>query len=133
MAFSKHRKFTAWVGLLAIWLAVLMPAISQSVQREQGRELSLSICLPGQASSQLNLDLTAGPDSDHHPQTDHSLKACAYCGLLAAHAPLAHTVAGVRASMAAWRPLPSPPAASVAATAPEYPFAQPRAPPLLSA
>lgn len=131
MALSKHRKFTAWAGLLAIWLAVLMPAISQSVQREQGRELSLSICLPGQASSQLSLDLTADPG--HHPQTDHSLQACAYCGLLAAHAPLAHTVAGVQAGVAAWRPLAAPGAATVTAAAPEYPFAQPRAPPLLSA
>ena len=133
MAFSKHRKFTAWVGLLAIWLAVLMPAISQSVQHEQGRELSLSICLPGQASSQLSLDLNTDADPGHHPQTDHSLKACAYCGLLAAHAPLAHAVAGVQAGVAAWRPSATPPAATVAAAVPEYPFAQPRAPPLLSA
>ncbi|OWT63769.1 DUF2946 domain-containing protein [Candidimonas nitroreducens] len=121
-----HRKLTAWLGLLAIWLGVLMPIASQSLQRHHDSELSLTYCVAdGDRHVQVPATDTHNTGSHH---AAHDWQACGYCGLLAQHMPVPHVAALAIDADAPHRP-------SAAATyvavylRPAHTPAAPRAPP----
>jgi hypothetical protein len=111
----------AWLGLIAMWLLVFAPLLSQLlVSAQAGTPLGI-IC-----------SASAGPQTGSpHPVSSDSLNACGYCNLLAHHAPLPTVPA-------------SPPTAqlvlAVALVAPHstfipyavFPSGRPRDPPLVS-
>jgi len=119
-----HRKLTAWLGLLAIWLGVFMPIASQSIQRHQDPELSLTYCV---ADGGRHVQAPATDAGDHHATHD-GWRACGYCGLLAQHMPVPHV-----ASLPAQAGTPHRPAFAATYVAvylrPAHTPAAPRAPP----
>lgn len=124
MSFSPHRKLTAWLGLLAIWLGVAMPLVSQNLRPTDLAALPFSICSSSETPFVHTGDLPANDTAQAH----HSLDACAYCGLLAKYLPVPHVVASLGDVQFQFsRHLP------VRTYAPElastFPASQPRAPP----
>ena len=119
---TKHRKFFAWLGLLAMWLTIAMPAISRNLPS-------------GHGSLDLGAWCTGHGLSDHHPSApsapDSPTDKCSYCSLLC-HSPLVVAHADLA--------LPSlflSSQAPVAATVPSGPpprllSAHPRGPPSLA-
>lgn len=72
----KHALLTAWLGLVAMWLIVLAPLVSQLVMAHRAHEPDAAVTLcsavqPGQADS-------AAPHLSH----DDAFGACGYCHLL---------------------------------------------------
>jgi Protein of unknown function (DUF2946) len=73
----RARKHTvAWLGLLAMWLIVFAPLVSQLIVSAQAREPDEIICSALKSESPAT--------STHLPV---QLDACGYCNLLANHAP----------------------------------------------
>jgi hypothetical protein len=69
-----NRKYlTAWLGLIAMWLIVFAPMVSQLVASARADEPVAALCSAEQPST-----------PDHHTAHD-SLDACGYCSLLAHH------------------------------------------------
>lgn len=89
MSFHSHRKLTAWLGLFAIWLGLVMPVVSQGVQRHLSPVLSLSICVADSESDGHAITLDT-EQSHYHPIT---AATCGYCGLLASHPPIIYITA----------------------------------------
>lgn len=124
MSFSPHRKLTAWLGLLAIWLGVVMPLVSQNLRQTDFAALPFSICSSSETPFAHTGDLPAYDTAQAH----HGLDACAYCGLLAKYLPVPHVIAGLGGA-----PLQFSQHLPVRTYAPEFagtfPASQPRAPP----
>ncbi|MDQ7980654.1 DUF2946 domain-containing protein [Paraburkholderia sp. SARCC-3016] len=119
MTFHARRRFSAWLGMLAICLVVFVPVVSQLVASAHASEPLAALCSATQ------------PDAGTHHAGD-PLSACGYCDLLATHAappPVAPAVEPVLL-------LPVVAAATVLSTrfTPLGAFAsgRPRAPPVFS-
>jgi hypothetical protein len=113
----KHR--TAWLGLIAIWLIVLVPLVSQLVAFAQSSE-----------PFAVNCSAIVEQGSSHHATND-SLSACGYCDLIAQHAfavPPAPPPEAVTILLAIVPALARPLFISIR----DYPSGRPRAPPVLS-
>jgi hypothetical protein len=69
----KHALLTAWLGLVAMWLIVLAPLVSQLVQahRAHDPDTLVTLCSAVQGDS-------AAPHLSH----DDAFGACGYCHLL---------------------------------------------------
>ena len=117
----RFRKYTtAWLGLIAMWLLVFAPLVSQLVVSARAREPIAVICSAAQHSAA----------SRHVPAA--ALDACGYCTLLAGQ------VLAPQTQPAAAPVLPR----AVIAAAPElsiyftpssvFPSGRPRDPPLVS-
>lgn len=76
MSSHAHRRLTAWLGMIAIWLIVLVPVASQLIVAARSAEPVAATCTAA---------APAAPTLDVH---DHGMTACGYCDLLAAHATL---------------------------------------------
>jgi hypothetical protein len=68
-----HRHLTAWLGLVAMWLIVLVPIVSQLVVAVGKYEPTAILCSVHASSA----------DTHHTDAPD--LRACGYCDLLADH------------------------------------------------
>lgn len=127
MSLRSHNKLTAWLGLIAMWLGLVMPIVSYGMQGHDEPALNLSYCYAdGHQGVQ-------GAEVDRGVQDSHStlnLKACGYCGLLAQHMPLPQVPHLPVA--ASGRYLPSAATTFRVAYPPvAYAPAHPRAPPVL--
>jgi hypothetical protein len=121
-----HRKLTASLGLLAIWLGLLMPIASQSLQRHHDSELGLTYCVAdGDRHAQAPVADTG--TGDHHATHD-GWRACGYCGLLAQHMPVPH-VAALAVDAAAPHHLSAAATYAAIYLRPAHTPAAPRAPP----
>jgi hypothetical protein len=118
MTLRNRRYLTAWLGVIAMWLIVFAPVISQLVVRMQLDEPVATLCSA----------LTPGSPAHHAPAD--SLAACGYCDLLAGHAaappvpPLAMVFLAVVVVVAAQR------LATGFVPLGAFPSGRPRAPPL---
>ena len=126
MSFHSHRKLTAWLGLFAIWLGLVMPMVSQGVQRHQNPVLSLSVCAADSESDGHGITL----DAEHSRYHQITVAACGYCGLLANHPPVPYIavpppMAGINYALIAATPHHRVSLASL------FPPSFARAPPLL--
>lgn len=116
----RHRHLTAWLGVLAIWIAIAAPLVSQW-RTAQATTPDAIVC---------SAEHGAHRSADTRSMHDHALHldACGYCGFFAHSpaigAPAAASFAAIPAvSVSAAAP------SSVAARADRYPHAYPRAPP----
>ncbi len=73
---ATRKRLSTWLALLAMWLVVVMPDVSQIVASLHAREPVAELCSGG----------TASDHSASHPQG--SIAQCAYCDLLHVHTPL---------------------------------------------
>ncbi|MBB3259769.1 hypothetical protein F4827_004785 [Paraburkholderia bannensis] len=65
---------TAWLGLIAMWLVVLAPLVSQLVLAQRAHQPVAALCSAAETV-----------DSALHHTLDSALSACGYCDLLATH------------------------------------------------
>ncbi|WP_322058087.1 DUF2946 domain-containing protein [Paraburkholderia sp. J63] len=74
MNLRKHTLLTAWLGLVAMWLIVLAPLVSQLVAAHHAHEPDATLCSAMQPAS-------TAPHLSH----DDAFGACGYCHLLEHH------------------------------------------------
>ncbi|WP_321782437.1 DUF2946 domain-containing protein [Paraburkholderia sp. J94] len=73
MKLRKHALLTAWLGLVAMWLIVLAPLVSQLVAAHQAHQPDAALCSAMQ------------PATAPHLSHDDAFGACGYCNLLEHH------------------------------------------------
>ena len=73
---ANRKRLSTWLALLAMWLVVVMPDVSQIVASLHAREPVAELCSGG----------TATDHAAAHPLG--SLAQCGYCDLLHVHTPL---------------------------------------------
>jgi hypothetical protein len=115
-----RKHLAAWLGLIAMWLVVLAPAVSQLVVSLHQREPVAAVCSDAQPAG-IGHVAPAGP-----------LSACGYCDLLASH-PVGPAVPPAAPSVLVLVVLL---AATILSTRfiplGAFPSARPRAPPAIS-
>ncbi|PMS38351.1 DUF2946 domain-containing protein [Trinickia symbiotica] len=120
MTLRRHARLTAWLGLIAMWLIVCVPIVSQLVVASHEGEPVAALC-----------SATESPDVSHHSAPD-SLSACGYCDLLATHAAMP-ALPAVAAPMLTLVVIMTAPVLSVRFTPlGAFPSGRPRDPPLVS-
>lgn len=77
MASRSRKHLTAWLGLVAMWLIVLAPLVSQLIVASHRDDPNSALCSATQPTVV----------SDHTAHGD-SLAACGYCDLIASHAAI---------------------------------------------
>jgi hypothetical protein len=143
MTRNARNRFVAWLGIAAMWLAIVAPVISQTLASHRAQnDFQAALCTvdapngayshASHASHAAHDDATiaAGEHAGHHDASDH-FDACSYCGLLAHNLPVTQDltldVARVErvARVAIFFTADAPVSKS-------YNAASPRAPPVLS-
>jgi hypothetical protein len=76
MSSHAHRRLTAWFGMIAIWLIVLVPVVSQLIVAARNNEPVAATCT------------VTTPSAETRSAHDNGMAACGYCDLLADHATL---------------------------------------------
>jgi Protein of unknown function (DUF2946) len=74
MSLHAHRRLTAWLGMIAIWLIVLAPVVSQLIVATRNAEPVAAMCT------------ATTPSAETQPVHGNGMVACGYCDLLASHA-----------------------------------------------
>lgn len=116
---NRHRTLTAWLGMLAIWFAIVAPLASQWRVADASTPDAV-VC-----SAEHGGHRASGAGSAHHAL---HLDACGYCSFFT-HSP---AIGGVSAAPAPLSVISTTSAAApvaVAASVARYPRAYPRAPP----
>jgi hypothetical protein len=115
-----HRRLTAWLGMIAIWLIVVVPVASQLIVAARNAEPVAALCTATTPS--------AASQSAH----GDGMSACGYCDLLANHAALP-TVAPPLLALVMLVTMAALPLLSTRFTPlGAFPSARPRAPPVFS-
>jgi Protein of unknown function (DUF2946) len=121
MTTRTRNRLTAWLGLIAMWLIVVAPLVSQLVVSAHAEQPVAPICSATQTG-----------DTFAHAHADDSLGACGYCDLLATHAAMPSVPPAARST-------PLMAAIAVVLPAPTrftplgaFPSGRPRAPPFVS-
>jgi hypothetical protein len=83
MNVSKRKPLTAWLGLIAMWLIVFAPMVSQLVAHAHADAPAAALCSAVQ------------PDGGEHHAPFDQLSACGYCDLLADHVAVPHPPAAL--------------------------------------
>jgi hypothetical protein len=113
---------TAWLGLIAMWLVVCAPLVSQLVMASRAHEPIAPLCSVAAPADVTHHDASANPLS--------GLSACSYCDLLATHAGMP-SVSPVVAQALTLVVVVTAPVLSVRFTPlGAFPSGRPRAPPL---
>jgi hypothetical protein len=92
MTRNARNRFVAWLGIAAMWLAIVAPVISQSIAaRSAAADPIAALCTvdaPTGVQSHASHEDAPADHVGHHDAASH-FEACAYCGLLAHHLPIA--------------------------------------------
>lgn len=86
MTLRPRNRMTAWLGLIAMWLIVFAPVVSQVLAADRSNEPVAALCsaLQPQGVTQLH---QASP-APVHLSHDDAFGACGYCHLLEHHVAL---------------------------------------------
>ncbi|ABC34895.1 DUF2946 domain-containing protein [Burkholderia thailandensis] len=126
---NRFRKLTAWLGMLAIWLAIVAPLVSQANARPAAPRSNAVICgdehgaRPAAAGG-----AQAGTAHDGVAHHALHLDACGYCAFFA-HSPAIGAAAPSLSSIHVAAVAPSAFSGAVAPSLERYTRAYPRAPP----
>jgi hypothetical protein len=117
---QNRKHLTAWLGLIAMWLIVLVPVASQLVASAHAHEPVAAVCSAAQPA-----------DAQHDASAD-PLGACGYCDLLATH-PAVPSVPPLALSITVLVALTAATVLSTRFTPlGAFPSGRPRAPPAIS-
>ncbi|SAK53986.1 hypothetical protein AWB82_01887 [Caballeronia glebae] len=130
MTRNARNRFVAWLGIAAMWLAIVAPVISQTLAARNVAGPRAVLCAVDTSATDAHEAHHAGAQTAPHDAASH-FDACAYCGLLAHDLPIAprveHDVAPIE------RVARVPAFANVDRVASKsFNAASPRAPPFLS-
>ncbi|SAK63652.1 MFS transporter [Caballeronia temeraria] len=84
MTRNARNRFVAWLGIAAMWLAIVAPVISQTLAARNAADPHAVLCTVDAS--------TADAHEGHHDAASH-FDACSYCGLLAHNPPIVTGVA----------------------------------------
>jgi hypothetical protein len=140
-----HRRLTAWLGMIALWLIVLAPVVSQLVVAARNREPVAALCSAtapsadtrhardtGMAATAMGPMSMSMPMPDTQHAHDTGMIACGYCDLLTSHAALP-TVAPSLLVLVMLVTIAAMPILSTRFTPfGAFPSGRPRAPPVVS-
>ncbi|MBU6248016.1 MAG: DUF2946 family protein [Xanthomonadaceae bacterium] len=73
---ARQRSFVTWLAIVALWLTIVAPVVSQTLANPLDSLISIGACG------------THHPDGTQSPPTGHPLEKCGYCGLLGGHSML---------------------------------------------
>ncbi|WP_025596911.1 DUF2946 domain-containing protein [Burkholderia sp. WSM2230] len=140
-----HNRLTAWLGLIAMWLVVFAPVVSQMLVSNRAQEPIAALCSalrtvqPGlmdqenqvAQANQVDHAGHAGATAVHLSHED-AFGACGYCHLLQHHVAMP-TVAATEPPVVAVMTGTAPPTLSTRFTPlGAFPSGRPRAPPVVS-
>jgi hypothetical protein len=143
---TSRNRFVAWLGIAAMWLAIVAPVISQTLASREARfdrfDLIAALCsvdTPGQTHAAspvpdgLNAEVHGEEHAGHHMSgnTGNTFDACSYCGLLAHNVPLASAPAAALVRIERVTRLAAEPTVR-AVHVKSFNAASPRAPPIVS-
>jgi hypothetical protein len=83
-----RNRFVAWLGIAAMWLAIVAPVISQSIAAQRSAADPIAALCTVDAPTGVRSHASHDEAPGHHDAASH-FDACAYCGLLAHHVPIA--------------------------------------------
>jgi len=95
---NARNRFVAWLGIAAMWLAIVAPVISQTLAaRNAANDTEAILCAVDAPEARAHEGHHAVAEEDaghagHHDAASH-FDACSYCGLLAHNLPIATGVA----------------------------------------
>lgn len=98
MTRNARNRFVAWLGIAAMWLAIVAPVISQTLAaRNAANDPQAILCAVDTTAADAHEGHHAVVQEDtghagHHDAASH-FDACSYCGLLAHHLPIATDIA----------------------------------------
>ena len=98
MTRNARNRFVAWLGIAAMWLAIVAPVVSQTLAaRLAADDPQALLCTVDSSAADPHASHASVAPGDsahagHHDATTH-FDACAYCGLLAHNLPVANDVA----------------------------------------
>lgn len=109
MTRTSRNRIVAWLGIAAMWLAIVAPVVSQTIAARSGAADAQAAMCPAEfaptlasaafaahddegghhhgAHQAVEAAEAAAPDSHHASAADH-FDACSYCGLLAHNLPI---------------------------------------------
>jgi Protein of unknown function (DUF2946) len=121
MTTHTRKSLTAWLSLIAMWLVVFAPLVSQLIVSARAEQPVAPICSAVQAG-----------DMSGHASPDDLLGACGYCDLLATHAAMPSVPAAALSTplIVALAAAPVLPTRFTPLGA--FPAGRPRAPPFVS-
>jgi Protein of unknown function (DUF2946) len=137
---TSRNRFVAWLGIAAMWLAIVAPVISQTLAaRELRVDPQAALCsadtLAQTASSSLHAAAHTEAQSPEHAGHNmvgaDSFDACSYCGLLAHNVPLVSAPAASLVRIERVTRLAAAPVVQ-AVHVKSFNAASPRAPPVVS-
>ncbi|MFL9898108.1 DUF2946 domain-containing protein [Paraburkholderia fungorum] len=136
-----HNRMTAWLGLIAMWLVVFAPVVSQMLVSNRAHEPFAALCsalqpasqsLVGQSLVSLVSQPTQPSPAPVHLSHDDAFGACGYCHLLQHHVAMP-SVATAEPPAALALAGTAPPALSTRFTPlGAFPSGRPRDPPAVS-
>lgn len=142
MTRNARNRFVAWLGIAAMWLAIVAPVISQSIAAHNAAlDPQAALCdveaLPDahahhhdDAGTEANVHADADEHAGSHSAGGH-FDACSYCGLLAHHLPVVLAISHAAASVERVSRV-APVASDDVVVAKSFNAASARAPPVLS-
>ncbi|APA88492.1 DUF2946 domain-containing protein [Paraburkholderia sprentiae WSM5005] len=136
MTRRSHNHLTAWLGLVAMWLVVFAPLVSQLLESGRAHEPVAALCSalhPAGASDTSNASVAAQTSpAPVHLSHDDAFGACGYCHLLEHHVAMP-MLAVVDPTAALPLAGTAPPTLSTRFTPlGAFPSGRPRAPPVVS-
>jgi len=86
MISGSHRRLTAWLGLIAMWLVVIAPTVSRLAYTS--RDLVVPVCAATGGAQQPGASFYRIHVGGQHDAPANPLNACGYCSLFAHSAVL---------------------------------------------
>ncbi|HET6431015.1 DUF2946 domain-containing protein [Dyella sp.] len=99
----RPRRLTAWLAIVALWLTIAAPVVSQTLASPLDALVSIGWCG------------THHDDGTPSPPAGHLLEKCGYCGLLSGHSLLPDAPPSLASGLplsGLWLAMPAPPARS---------------------
>ncbi|AXF11487.1 DUF2946 domain-containing protein [Paraburkholderia graminis] len=128
-----RNRLTAWLGLIAMWLVVFAPVVSQTLVSNRAQEPIAALCSSLQTVQPGAMQHASRADTSAvHLSHDDAFGACGYCHLLQHHVAMP-TVAAAQPPVVIVMTGTAPPTLSTRFTPlGAFPSGRPRAPPFVS-
>jgi hypothetical protein len=128
-----RNRLTAWLGLIAMWLVVFAPIVSQTLASNRAQEPIAALCSAlAPAGPAVTDHAGAASAMPVHLSHDDAFGACGYCHLLQHHVAMP-AVASTEPAVAVVIAGTAPPALSTRFTPlGAFPSGRPRGPPVVS-
>lgn len=134
---------TAWLGLIAMWLVVFAPIVSQLIEQSRSHQDAVVACTEmnmgdmHMSSMQMgNMHMCSAAshaaDAGHHASSATTMAACGYCDLLATHAAMPALASAAEAAYVLLTFSAAPVLSTRFTPIGAFPSGRPRAPPVVS-